>query len=492
MKRKQITSLLLLAALLATASCGGGGDTPGNDTTPANNDDTTPVAEGYDYQDKDFGDYEFTVLNLDTQYDSYIRFDFEEQTGEQLDDAVYDRNRLVEDKLNIQLTEIILPRGGEWITGQEAVCDMMIQQVMADDDDYDAGFLPVYYRRDLLADNYLFNLTDIPEMHVYDEYWDSTINKELTVNGKLYAASGPLNFMTLDTAWVFLFNQDMMDDYKMEYPYQLVRDGKWTIDKFGEYTAAAANLNGDESFRWTENGNAVYGLVSHDAAPSAMFYAAGVFSYERDKDGNLSILPTTERVYSVLEKLNNACNIVEGEAYFNNGGIAEPQGYAGMFVNDRGLFIGCQLKEAVAFRSMESTFGLLPHPKLDEAQETYHSVIGVGSELLVIPTTQDDPSRAGLVLDALTYESQQSVLPVYMDVTVSQKGLRNDDSIDMLEYVWAGRNIDLFGFYGIGGTRGDLAKLIVANNKIDNAASTAATKEASIQVKFDEFMATME
>ncbi len=492
MKRKQITSLLLLAALLATASCGGGGDTPGNDTTPANDSDTTPVVEGYDYQGKDFGDYEFKVLNLDTQYSSYIRFDFEEQTGEQLDDAVYDRNRLIEDKLNVQLTEIILPRGSEWQTGQEAVCDLMMQQVMADDDDYDAGFLPIFYKRDLLADNYLLDLSNIPEMHVYDEYWDTTINNELTINDKLYVASGPLNFMTLDTAWILLFNQDMMDDYKMEYPYQLVRDGKWALDKFGEYTAAAANLNGDESFRWTENGNAVYGMVAHDSTPSAMLGALGIPAYERDKDGNLSILPTPERLYTALEKLNNACSIVDGEAYFNNGGIDDPKGYMGMFVNDRGLFIGAQLKEAVAFRSMESTFGLLPYPKIDETQETYYAGVGTGSEFLVIPTTQDDPSRAGLILDALTYESHNSVLPVFMDVTVSQKGLRNDDSIDMLEYVWAGRKMDLFGFYSIGTVRSDLGKLIVANNNIESAASTVATKEASIQIKFDDFIAAMQ
>ncbi len=491
MKRRQITSLLLLAAMLATASCGGGGDNPNNDTTPANNDDTTPVAEGYDYQGKDFGDYEFNVLNLDTQYGSYIRFDFEEQTGEQLDDAVYDRNRKVEDMLNIQLNEIIIPRGGEWQTGQAAICEAIMQQVMADDDDYDAGFLPAFYKRDVLADNYLLNLADIPEMHLYEEYWDASINEEMTVNDILLVAAGPLNMMTLDTSWILLFNEDMMNDYKMEYPYQIVRDGKWTLDKFYEYTSAAANLNGDESFKWTENGNAVYGIVAHTALPAKLLYPAGIMPYEKKSDTDITLTFGSERLFTALEKINSVLSIADGVAYFNNGGVDSPEGYMGMFVNDRGMFIGCQLKETVSFRSMESTFGLLPLPKLEESQEGYISPSGTMSQFLAIPTTQDDPSRAGFILDALTYESYQSVLPVFMDVTVSQKGLRNDDSIEMLQYVWDGRIMDLLQYYNVDKVSASLGNLISAGSGVGTASSLVASNMPTMEQLFDEFLEQM-
>ncbi len=493
MNRKHI-ALFLLAAMLATTACGG--DTPdkpdNSDTTPANGNDTTPVVEGYDYQGKDFNDYEFAMLNLDTQYGSYIRFDFEEQTGEQLDDAVYDRNRYVEDQLNISLSEVILARGSEWQTGQAAICEALMQQVMADDDDYDAAYLPVIYKRDILADIYILNLADIPQLHIYEEYWDAAINESLTVNDNLFVASGPLNMMTLDTAWVMLFNQDLMDDLKMEYPYQLVRDGKWTIDKMGEYAAACANLNGDASFKFTEGGNAVYGILSHSSAPAKLLFSAGVDFYDIDKNGDIVLNLGDEKIFSTLEKLNSAMDIMSGKGYFNNGDINTVDGYVGAFNLERGVFLAAQLKESTVLRSMEATFGLLPYPKFDESQENYRVAIGTGSEYLGIPTTQDDPSRAGFILDALTYESHKDVLPVFYDVTLSQKGLRNDESIEMLEIVWNTRSISLLDFYGIDKLAGNLGNLISGGTGTGTASSIIATNEPTMIQLLDDFLASLE
>ena len=36
------------------------------------------------------------------------------------------------------------------------------------------------------------------------------------------------------------------------------------------------------------------------------------------------------------------------------------------------------------------------------------------------------------MIDALTYRSYETVLPVYYENRVAQKGLRNEDSIEML------------------------------------------------------------
>ena len=41
-----------------------------------------------------------------------------------------------------------------------------------------------------------------------------------------------------------LFHAGVFDDYNIEYPYQMVRDGKWTLDELKKSCQAAANLNG--------------------------------------------------------------------------------------------------------------------------------------------------------------------------------------------------------------------------------------------------------
>ena len=84
---------------------------------------------------------------------------------------------------------------------------------------------------------------------------------------------------------------------------------------------------------------------------------------------------------------------------------------------------------------MEDTFGLLPMPKYDEAQEDYYTVTGYSTALLTVPSVIENPEMVGWALDALSYDSWKSVLPIYYDVRLEQKGLRNEDSIAMLDIV---------------------------------------------------------
>ncbi len=496
MKRKQTLSLLLLAAMLATTACGGGSnDTPSNDTTPQDGSDTTPVVEGYDYQGKDFNNYEFKVLNLDEQYGCYVRLDFEEQTGEQLDDAVYDRNRKVEDKLNIQFKEVVLAGGAAWETGQIAACDAVIQAVMADEnDEFDAAYLPVYFKPDVVTGGYLVNLLDVPEMNVYADYWDAKINTELTVNDTLFIAASPLHFMTLDLCWLYLFNEDMMDNLQLEYPYQLVRDGKWTLDKLNEYISVAANLNGDESFKFDLDGNSVYGISAHTALHLTQRYACNDRTYTRDSNGDIQLTLESEHFYNVLDKVAKMLTMSDGRVYYNNTDLPDLSGYVGVFSVDRALFLDCQLKAAQGLRHMESSYGMVPKPKFDEAQEDYHVNVGDSACFLSIPVTNDNLSRTGFILDALSYESHKDVLPVYMDVTVSQKGLRNDDSIEMLEYIWEDRSIDMTGVYRI--TKdcvNAIGKLVQAGTgDVSSASSVVASHLPAAEQKLLEFLDAIE
>ena len=107
MKKNRIISLLLLA-LMAATSCGGTGsgtndDTSADNSTSAADTDTGTTAPEYVFADIDCGGDSFTVLNATTTWGFYAYMDFETQTGESLDDAVYERNRFVEEKYNMKL-----------------------------------------------------------------------------------------------------------------------------------------------------------------------------------------------------------------------------------------------------------------------------------------------------------------------------------------------------------------------------------------------------
>ena len=469
MYKRSIAICLLFAIAAATLACGETEQT----TNETDAQSTTAVVDSfYDNLDEDYDGYEFTIFNAATQFNCYIRLDFEEQTGETLDDAVYERNSLIEDKLNCTITEFQFEGDTGWGTQQQSLCTHITQMVMAGDCDYDAAYLPVSFQPGVVTGGYLTDLYTIPELQFGEEWWDNVINDSLTINGKLYTASSPLHFMSLDLAWVLLFNQDMMDELGLEYPYDLVREGKWTLDKFNEYITGVANLNGDSSFTWDSNGSAVYGIAEHTGSPTAFIYSAGNQLLERDGE-SFKFVGNTERMYNTVDKLRSLFNVSSGNAYQSNAAMETQSGYLYAFSVDRALFITCELKATLELRDMNSTFGLLPLPKYDESQPDYITSVNHITAFLTIPVTQPDMSRAGTILNALTYESWKSVLPIYYDVSVSQKGLRNDDSIEMLDIVRSNRGVQFSEVFGITTELSTSIQTVVNSNQ-DTIASTIA------------------
>ena len=111
MKRKIVSALLLTALLAGCVSCGNdtGGTTdstnekiPGNDMSETGMSDEVTTEE-YVYPPLDLDGAVLTILNPTTTWGFYAYMDFETQTGESLDDAVYERNRFVEEKYNMKL-----------------------------------------------------------------------------------------------------------------------------------------------------------------------------------------------------------------------------------------------------------------------------------------------------------------------------------------------------------------------------------------------------
>lgn len=472
MKRTQLTALLLaLLTALTAASCGGEGAP--DSTTKA--DDVTTAADDY-YTGVNYGGYEFTFLSPDAQYGCNVRVDIEEQSGEALDDAIYKRNRLVEDKLGVRIKEYKSPNGsGDWGTGQTALCNEIVTMVMAGDSDYDAAYLPFRFQPAVITDGYLLDMRSVKELRFGEEWWDNAINDELTMYGKLFAASGPLQMMTLDLTWSLLFNQSMMDKRGIEAPYDLVREGKWTLDEFNKIISGAAELNGDESFTWSSDGAAVYGLANHTGSPFAFMFSAGNLLVS-EKNGDYVFTGDSERMYNTIDKLS-AMMSGEGGVYTDNSNMSTKNGYIYAFANDRALFCTAELKTTLELRAMNSTFGLVPMPKYDETQEGYISYVNPAACFLCVPKTVKDASRAGVVIDALTYESYRSTLPVYYDITISQKGLRDDNSLEMLKIIRDGRSTQATNLFGVTYELSASLCNVVLNNS-GNAASTMASGKA--------------
>lgn len=433
--------IFALAAGMLLPSCGSGeAEITTADTTAA---ETAEVIYA------DYGGMEFRVLNFDQLWNMCFTLDSEEMTGEPLNDAIYLRNRQAEEKLNFKFVEKKYTNSGN---DEKALINHAKTSIMAGDDEWDVMYLPIKVDIDLITGGYLTELSSLPELNLDAEWWDAGVNAAMSYKGRLYTATGALHLMAYDCTPVLLFNENMVADLKLELPYDAVRAGEWTVERMISYCKAAASLNGDDNFSWKKDGQAVYGLSAHPSVLPRFVFAAGEKLADFDDGGNIIYSLGRERSFDALEKLGELLGTGDGTTIkaswddFN----AENGGYQYIFACGRAMFTNVELKATQQLRDMRDTFGVLPYPKLDEAQEEY--TIPVSPYYFTIPSTCSNISDTAAIAEFLTRSSFESVLPVYNQTVVEQKGLRNEESIEMLNIIRKSRTVDIAEQYNLDGS----------------------------------------
>jgi len=263
-----------------------------------------------------------------------------------------------------------------------------------------------------------------------------------SIGQKSYFATSSAHLVGMDSIWCLFFNESMMDDLGLTYPYQLVRDGKWTLDEMQKYTSAAANLNGASDFSMNGNSPAIYGCTSFADGTSKFIYGVGGSYFSKDKNDMPVFNAESERFVNSLMKLSSYLSTPGEYLRSNNESIPETS-YITYFKQQKALFLAAETKAAQTLRDMEQSFGIIPFPKADDAQENYQSTCMHQVCVFTIPTTNPEPEKVGLLFDALSWESDDKVLDTYFGVTVEQKGLRNEESIEMLKIIKETRSVDI-------------------------------------------------
>ena len=380
-----------------------------------------------DLPDGDFGNVEFKIAVQDVPW-LYVIYDSEEETGDLLNDAVYKRNRKTEERFNVKIT-------------QSPAVDTFKKNVNAGIDAYQL-YLPV--DRDALtfgAEGLIYKIAEIPNIDITKPYWSQSLNACLTVKNDLYFAYGSFNLSVYDYTHVLLFGKQMISDLGLESPYNLVKSGNWTFDKYGEMAKAAVkDLDGNGSM----DDNDMYGLVSIDKHVLPCFWiGAGVQSISKS-NGDIPqfTLIGDEKFASVIDK-------IFALTYDNNswypGSLTEEKTLR--FIDGCTLFADSTFKGVGDLRSIETDFGIIPYPKYTADQDKYHTRVEGGNPGVVPITASSDLQMIGTVLEALNAESAKMVIPKYYDVTLKTKHARDEESSEMLDLIFAGRVYDLGDTY---------------------------------------------
>ena len=441
-------ALALVFLALTLVACN---DTAVSDTTPAVT--TAPITENPVIteppvteekpdlsEDLDYDGYEFMVYSAGNV--AYQDFGFTDEASSVVEAAQYLRQSQVEELLDIVIYEDVQVAGSN---GAGPGYNKIRTAVSSNEQVYDLGIIAGYDVTQLAVGNYLFDINSLPGVDTQKSWWDQNANNDLTINGLLFFTNGELSGARAEATFVVYYNKAIGETKGLTAPYQLVKDGKWTVDVLAEMARTVSeDLNGDDAIDTNDR----FGIYVWKDSILGMIAAAGSKCAEIQDDGTIALTLFNDNTVAMFEKYTEL-------AYDKNYAL-QYQNYSGFdvkkaWVNDQALFWATSTVNTALMRSMDSDFGILPMPKLNEEQDRYYTTIGpFNSQFFCVPLILEDEERTGAIIETLSYYGQKTLTPALYEKNLKGNSIRDEDSAEMLDIVFNSYIYDVGYYYQIG------------------------------------------
>lgn len=301
----------------------------------------------------------------------------------------------------------------------------------------------------------LTDLKTVKSINLGNSWWDQNAVEQLSIANKLFYVNGDINTYDDLGTWCVIFNKTLKTKLGIDEDfYETVRKGEWTLDHFMEICEGVTQeYNGDgvlnEFDQWA------FGTETYNVFVQVLGGGLHVVEKNGDDLPYISAAEHPEKLYNALEKITTFYQ--SGEVMVANGGKYSQ--YANpweatvhkAFVEGRELFYMCGLINLAGFRNMEDDIGALPIPKTFADQEEYYHTVSVdNSSYMAIPKGVPDVEDLGLVIEALAMKSKELVTPEFYDTQLKYRDLRDDESSEVLDLLFATRSFDLGPAYNWG------------------------------------------
>lgn len=463
-----ILSLLMFVTLVA--ACGDGAKTNGNAEKGTSADAGNPNEETTEESDQrppltvpkiDYGGYQFNVLSGNTtvtgnsvSVNSHYYSDFEnvpQRAGEPINDAVYYRNLKILEDYNVEIVnkEVadVYTEARKLITAGEDIYDVITPFI-------DSSFK-------MAQDGQIHNLNKIPYLNLENPWWDQVLIEKLSLNNRLYTITGDISMDEEELNWCLIANKVILKQNNLTDLYDVIKDEKWTFDYFHQIgKSVTRDLNGDGVI----DHNDIYAF-GNDPNSSFFFYcASGENVAVIDKAGHPQLTAGSQRSLNVIEKLAEIYNDTDFILWASKIKVANGWGeFRVMLKDNRLMMLMTNIYALKELREMVDDFAVFPAPKYDEAQENYSMIVGTHAcNGISIPVTNTELERTGLILEAMAYHSK-AIQDAHMEVTITGKFLRDEESRDMLEIIFTNRTYDIGKSFDWGGLSSQIAAAVQGN-----------------------------
>ena len=425
--KQRILAALLLAVMTlpVLTACGdseaetAAAEQTGTDTTAAEPEETAYKA---DYlPDVTYDGYVYRIISYE-EYPAHV----EELTGEVIDDAIFQRNTLIEETYDINISQELYP-----FTDYSKVTDLMTNAGRAQSDDFDLAtlvFRGAYYG---VLEGTIPAASSLPVADLTQPWYIQSTNEGVTIDGVTLLGFTAFDINPGGTG--LIFNKKIIIDMGLEDPYDLMDEGTWTSDAMYKMAEAAIlDIDGDGQMTKEDR----FGFITEWDRMSMVAYA-GSGSLLVDIVDGIPVASQAETLYDAFTKCSEYCS-QNGFMLdtFKEFGTAEASRVLGrdLFKEGKGLFVCTGTSSLTTMGDMEDDYGLVPFPKWTEEQERYYTMFDI--DIINVPLScSQDLERVCVIKEALAVESLNINHPAYYENALKNRYLRDEKSLEMLEII---------------------------------------------------------
>ncbi|MBQ3590782.1 MAG: hypothetical protein II979_02475, partial [Clostridia bacterium] len=227
--KRFICILLALLTVGSMTACGGTADenteTSGSiETAPVETEPETEPSALEQLEVKDMNGAVYTVFDMNASAGLQVNIPGEELTSEVVNDAMINRDTYIEDTYNVVINY-------ETTTNSLGVPALQ-KLVKAGDSLYNLAISTIFELANQVTGGYLYNMMDLPYMELDQKWYSPLMAESLCLNGKMYVTASDICPSVYQAPCCMFLNLKLYDDYGIDTDiYQLVIDGKWTLDE---------------------------------------------------------------------------------------------------------------------------------------------------------------------------------------------------------------------------------------------------------------------
>ena len=365
----------------------------------------------------------------------------DDMNGSMVNDAIYTRNEKVQKMLGVEFESIK-------ITGTDnyAISNELRNAAKNGETYFDIAANSTYSTIMYTGENIFVDLTDCEYLDLEAIYWSQGFNESASIGDAQYLATGAVALSLFRYMFVTFYNKQSLEAAQYENLYDVVDDGRWTLD----YLIKLSNdlYVDNDGISGVSEGDNFGVLVSTVLYVDPYWSSCDIKIIGKDADNLLTYELDTEKLSNVVDKLITLYHHSNAWVDNSSGDDGKQNTMGNIFSSGQAAVTTMRLcsVETEQFVTMQDEYGVIPVPKYDEAQANYYTYLhdqftsyGITS---VHANDKEKVQMLGAVLEAMALESYKGVVPAYYDTALKGRYLEDSDSWRMLDMIYENVKLD--------------------------------------------------